>query len=303
MKAYENEDFETAIPLLREAVELTTDDPLRERLQIKCALALDAVNRHHEALELLHEVLRRNPESAAAWNDLGIICRHMEKYDEARAAFERAYKLKPDQADPLINLGSVCLVQGDPGNALQYLQLALEMLPGHQAVHANLALTYAVFGRLEEAEDSLRLAVLYGFDQAAVIEEKIAALKKVRDDMFVNLEKRRAETAGSSDKEALMTAGASSSDDGEDAYEAPPAAAEEMDLLVQLEIEMHSLAERRYGVESGMDHEELVRTVSRMNSLRIQIVLLRLGLGMDAVTDSDVVNGVNYMEDDTGSMG
>jgi hypothetical protein len=121
--------------------------------------------------------------------------------------------------------------------------------------------------------------------------------------MFVNLEKRRAETAGSSDKEALMTAGASSSDDGEDAYEAPPAAAEEMDLLVQLEIEMHSLAERRYGVESGMDHEELVRTVSRMNSLRIQIVLLRLGLGMDAVTDSDVVNGVNYMEDDTGSMG
>jgi Flp pilus assembly protein TadD len=132
-------------------------------------------------LETLKELLEHNPDSAAGWNNLGIVCRHIDRPDDARAAFERAYKLNPEQADSLVNLGAVCLAQGDPGNALQYLQLAVELLPGHPAVHANLALTYAVFGRLEEAEDSLRLAVLYGFEQAAGIEEKIAALKNVRD--------------------------------------------------------------------------------------------------------------------------
>ena len=111
-----------------------------------------------------------------SYYDLGIICQHIGKLDEARTAFERAYKLNPEQADPLVNLGAVCLRQSDPGNALQYLQLAVELLPGHPAVHANLALTYAVFGRLEEAEDALRLAILYGFENADVIEEKIAAI-------------------------------------------------------------------------------------------------------------------------------
>lgn len=302
VKAYENKDFETAIPLLREAAKLTEDASLRERLLIKCALALDAVNRHTEALELLYDILRSNPESAAAWNDLGIVCRHMEKYEEARAAFERAYKLNPDQADPLINLGSVCLRQGDPGNALQYLQLAVELLPGHPAVHANLALTYAVFGRLEEAEDSLRLAVLYGFDHAEAIDEKLAALKKVRNEMLDELEKKRAENP-SAMQEDLMMSGSSPADGGDDDFEEPPAAAGEMDLLVQLEKEMHALAERRYGAESSEEQEELVRIVVRMKALRTQIRLLRRALGMEEVGDSDFVNGVNYMNDDTGNRG
>jgi Flp pilus assembly protein TadD len=180
LEAYDNREFDQAIPLLREAADEAPGDHGRERLLLKCAMAQDELGRHAEALETLKEVLELNPDSAAGWNNLGIVCRHIDKLDEARAAFERAYTLNPGQADPLVNLGAVCLRQGDPGNALQYLQLAVDLLPGHPAVHANLALTYAVFGRLEEAEDALRLAVLYGFDQPGVIEEKLAALKSVR---------------------------------------------------------------------------------------------------------------------------
>lgn len=303
LRAYENKDFETAIPLLREAAESTGDSALRERLLIKCALALDTATRHTEALETLHEVLRSNPESSAAWNDLGIVCRHIERYDEARAAFERAYKLNPDQADPLINLGAVCLRQGDPGNALQYLQLALELLPGHPAVHANLALTYAVFGRLEEAEDSLRLAVLYGFDQAPTIEEKFLALKKVREDIFADIEKRNTVGQGATESENSGTADSFSDDPKDDEYTDPPAAAGEMDLLVQLEKEMHSLAERCYASESGAGKEERTRLAPRMDALRSQIRLLRRALGMEETADSDLVNGMNYMNDDPGCRG
>jgi tetratricopeptide (TPR) repeat protein len=129
-------------------------------------MAQDELGRHAEALETLKEVLELNPDSTAGGTISASSAGTSTNSTKPAAAFERAYKLNPAQADPLVNLGAVCLRQGDPGNALQYLQLAVELLPGHPAVHANLALTYAVFGRLEEAEDALRLAVLYGFDQA-----------------------------------------------------------------------------------------------------------------------------------------
>lgn len=208
IEAYEKKEYERALPLLREASDAASDDAGRERLLLRCAMAQDALGRYTDALETLKEVLGHNPDSAPGWNNLGIVCRHIDRMDEARAAFERAYKLNPEQADPLVNLGAVCLAQGDPGNALQYLQLAVELLPGHPAVHANLALTYAVFGRLEEAEDALRLAVLYGFDQAEAIEEKIAALKQVRERILAGEAKKE---GGDAD-----AAGDVAGDDGED---------------------------------------------------------------------------------------
>lgn len=206
LEAYDQKEYERALPLLREAADGAADDATRERLLMKCAMAQDALGRFTEALETLKELLAQNPDSAAGWNNLGLVCRHIDRPEEARAAFERAYKLNPNQADPLVNLGAVCLAQGDPGNALQYLQLAVELLPGHPAVHANLALTYAVFGRLEEAEDSLRLAVLYGFEQAEGIEDKIAALKKVRAQILAAAAKD-AEAPGEDDTSEDNTGG------------------------------------------------------------------------------------------------
>ncbi len=298
LAAYENKEFERAVPLLREAAEETADLAVRERLLIKCAMAQDECGRQAEALETIREVLELNPDSAAAWNNLGIICQHIGKLDEARTAFERAYKLNPEQADPLVNLGTVCLRQSDPGNALQYLQLAVELLPGHPAVHANLALTYAVFGRLEEAEDALRLAILYGFENADVIEEKIAAMKRVREEIIAQAQSRAsAENAAPGGSVSERNA-----DEEDEAGEAP-ASAGEMELLVQLENEMYALAERLYASEPAAGEEESTRVTARMAALRPQIRLLRRTLGMDEVTDSDTVMGINYMRDEEGNRG
>lgn len=314
LAAYEQKDYESAVPLLREAATVTDNPEQRERMLIRCAIALDGLARYAESLETIKEVLEFSPDSAAAWNNLGIVCQHIGKLDEARAAFERAYKLNPEQADPLVNLGAVCLRQSDPGNALQYLQLALELLPGHPAVHANLALTYAIFGRLEEAEDCLRLAVLYGFEEAPLIEEKISAMKNVRESILTQarLRDQAAETgsgaadgserpdaaddrAGTADRGAV-------SDDPDDSGEIEDeasASAGEMDLLVLLENEMYSLAERCFAEQPPTTESERVRLTARMSALRPQIRLLRRALGMDEVTDSDTVRGINYMHDDS----
>ncbi|MBR9976680.1 MAG: tetratricopeptide repeat protein [Bacteroidetes bacterium] len=183
LRAYEQREYEAAVRLLQQAAAESSSADVRERLLLKCALAQDELGKHTEALETLKTVLEQSPESAGAWNNLGLVCLHIGKYDEARAACERAYTLNPELPDALVNLGVVCLRLSDPLNALQYLTLALEHLPGHPAVHANLALTYAVFGRLEEAEDALRLAILYGYEHGDVIGQKLEALKAVREEI------------------------------------------------------------------------------------------------------------------------
>ncbi len=276
LQAYENKDFETAVRLLQQALPLVTDSAERERIRIRLASAYDELKRYPEALAVLKEALEENPDSAPAWNNIGVVCRRLGKLDDARNAYERAFKLDPENADHLINLGSTCLKLSDPGNALQYLKLAIELVPGHPVAHANLALTYAVFGRLEEAEDALRLAILYGFEQSEVIQKNIDALKKLRDDM-----KTSAPSESGADAEGT---------------EAPPASGE-IELLVQLEKDMFTLAESRYGEEKLPEEKRKERDM-RMIGLRKQIRSLRRKLGMEEVSESDVVGGVNYMRDD-----
>lgn len=277
LQAYENKDFDTAVRLLLQALPEVKEPADRERLRIRLASAYDELEKYPEALEMLKEALEENPNSAPAWNNIGIVCRRIGKLDDARVSYERAYQLDPENADYLINLGSTCLKLSDPGNALQYLQLAVELVPGHPLAHANLALTYAVFGRLEEAEDALRLAILYGFEQGEVIQKNIDALKKLREDMQSAPE-------------------ASTEPAAEQANEAPPASGE-IELLVQLEKDIFALAEKRYG-EEGLSHAERGEADDRIAALRKQIRTLRRKLGMDEISDSDVVGGVNYMRTD-----
>jgi hypothetical protein len=85
--------------------------------------------------------------------------------------------------------------------------------------------------------------------------------------------------------------------------EQPPASGGEAELLLRLEREMFALAEQRYGNDTRTEKEAGAADIDeRMRTLRQSIRALRRTLGMEEVTDSDVVAGVNYMrgEDETG---
>jgi Tfp pilus assembly protein PilF len=284
VQAYENKEYEKAVPLLEAVIPGASDPEQRQSLRIKLASALDELQRYPEALAALKDILEENPDSAAAWNNIGVVCRRIGKLDDARKAFEKAYRLDPENADHLIGLGAVCLQLSDPGNALQYLQLATELMPGHPAAHANLALTYAVFGRLEEAEDALRLATLYGFSQAEGIQQKINALKELRA-------KLAAEKQTTPDER----------DDLEAEETGTAEAAGETELLLQLEKEMFSLAEQRYADDAAPANLAVLK--ARMQDMRKSIRLIRRRLGLDEVSDSDVLMGVNYMRDEDEETG
>lgn len=274
MRAYEEKKYEETASRYVEALEMITDTGRREELLFRAAAALDALGRYAEALAALKEVLESNPESARTWNNVGIICMKLDRQDDAREAFETAYRLDNAKAAPLISLGSLALKRSDPGNALEYLQAAVDIEPGNPLVHANLALTLAVFGRLEEAEDALRLAVLYGFEQAEPITERIDALKLIRDAMR------------SHDAAAEATPGT------EDQISAS-SPRNDPDTLARLERDMYALAERRF-----VRRENDAGIMASMSSLRSVIRSVRRELGMPEVLESDTCAGVNYMEED-----
>lgn len=137
-----------------------------------------------QALELLEHALRLHPASPKAWNLVGAVCQQLGKLPEARAAHEQAYRSDPSNPEHLVNVASIALKQGDPETARQCLVLALEMEPRLVAAHVNLALTWAVFGRLEDAEGELRLAVLYGYDEPGPIQDRIDKLRSIREDII-----------------------------------------------------------------------------------------------------------------------
>jgi len=283
MRAYDERRFQDAEPLFAAALAETLAPTERAALLFRHASVLDALDRRLDALVALRELIEIDSDSAKAWNNIGIICRKLERLEEAQAAFETAYRLDPSHAAPLISLGSVCLKRGDPGHALEYLQAAVDLEPGNAIAHANLSLTLAVFGRLEEAEDTLRLAVLYGFEQAEPIQQRIDALKEIRSAM---LGKKEVPGDGSLNDDPPYD------DSNHDAESS--AQQHDIETLSRLEVEMHALAERQY-----LSGEDDPTNTAMMRQLRGVIRSLRREMGMSEVLESDVCAGVNYMLDDS----
>ncbi|MDH7516082.1 MAG: tetratricopeptide repeat protein [Bacteroidota bacterium] len=195
MEAYQRGDFESAAMLLEQAA---AECSAAEALVVlrRLADAYVEMGRYDRALDALRRALDLDAHAAAVWNDVGIVCRKMGKEGEAREAFERAHACDPDNADILVNLGAAALRLSDLSGAKKSLECALRIAPAHPIAHANLALTLALFGRIEEAEEELRLAVLYGFDGANPIQERIDGLREIRKIILQRRESPPPDTSG-----------------------------------------------------------------------------------------------------------
>jgi len=273
-------DFDQALAHFQFVSEHAATLPEKLTALIQQAHVHDEVGNFEAALKSLASALELDRNSAAVWNNIGVVCQKLQRLEEAKQAFENAYRLDPENPLILISLGSIALKQSDPGYAKQMLDLALEFDPTHPLAHANMALTLAVFGRLEEAEEELRLAVLHGFEGAAPIQERIEKLKHIRDEMHNETH----DFVGPTDEDESEQNGNHRSDATE--------------LLSVLERQLHAGMEalfHRTGSIKITDTEDDVG--KNLLSLKLHVATLRRSLGIPVVTDSDVVMGQNYMED------
>ncbi|WP_447957554.1 tetratricopeptide repeat protein [Vreelandella sp. EE7] len=126
-----------------------------------------------EAMERdLRQVIRAEPENAAALNALGYTLADAdlpERLNEARELIERAYQLEPDNPAILDSMGWVYFKMGEPANALDWLESAYAQMPD-QEVAAHLAEVLHALGRIDEAQTLVRRFQTRNGEHPAILE-------------------------------------------------------------------------------------------------------------------------------------
>ena len=158
------------------------DDGSLLQLQERVDAAI-ANNKPAEAIVILNEGLKQNPEWREGWWRLGNVLYQANKYAQARPAFERLTSLDSKVGTPWILLGLCEFEAGDYGLALQHLERgqalgfpsALDLM-GVARYHEALALI--VTGKYEQAQILLNfLAREQGAPQEVIVAEGVATLQ------------------------------------------------------------------------------------------------------------------------------
>lgn len=96
------------------------------------------------ALSVLDELWHSAGSFAEVHHQRGLVLHWLERYEQARAAYQRAVELNPCHFAALAGLGHICVEQDDFASALRYYRQAL-------AIHPRLAEIEQIVPQLEAA--------------------------------------------------------------------------------------------------------------------------------------------------------
>ncbi len=106
--------------------------------RIELAVRLERQGRGAEAVALLEQTARDNPESGAADLALGEMLVRLGQPARAEAALRRATARTPDSAEAHFQLGNALFLQDRPQAAADAFRAAIRIQPGHALAHYNL---------------------------------------------------------------------------------------------------------------------------------------------------------------------
>src|SRR5499427_444852 len=118
---------------------------------ILAALTWHQTKIYYNLETLWRDTLAKNPVAWMAHNNLGALLARQGKFTEAIEQYERALRLKPDEAEAYTNLGGVLARQGKLTEAVQNCERALQLEPDYAEAYYNLAVALAAQGKLPEA--------------------------------------------------------------------------------------------------------------------------------------------------------
>lgn len=118
-------------------------------------LALAALRRHDEAIEVLSRAMRQEPNAATPCLNLATVLREAGQLGHAERAIKRALTLEPSSAHAHHDLGLVLEAGGQWPQAQGAFTRALELEPSRVETHLGLARTLEQLGRSQDALDTL----------------------------------------------------------------------------------------------------------------------------------------------------
>jgi tetratricopeptide (TPR) repeat protein len=166
---FQNGDYEKAIVAYNKAIEL---DRSFGWPYTNLAHTYLKLGKYAEAILLYQKsasLLKNNEEKAAAWNSLGNIYRHLNEYENALNAYQKADELNPQNAgqhdhmelaslEPnsrsaqvWLELGNLFFKSGSYKEAADAYAQAVKIEPSSGWAHSNLAMSLVFQGKHEEA--------------------------------------------------------------------------------------------------------------------------------------------------------
>lgn len=102
-----------------------------------------------KARTALEEILREDPDNAAAMNKLGVICIRSGLQDQAREWFEAALSIDPEYAPSMVNIGSIYAETGEKGKAMQFYEAATAKDEDCYLAYYNISVLHKQAGNYE----------------------------------------------------------------------------------------------------------------------------------------------------------
>jgi tetratricopeptide (TPR) repeat protein len=123
----------------------------------------DAADYYYRALK---QVSFKN---AGLWNKMGIAFQQLNKFHNARQAYNKATRVDPDFAEAWNNLGTVYFMANKYGKSVSYYQRAIKLRGDTAAFHMNLGTSYYHLKKFDQAVEEYRTAL--GIDPKVAVQQ------------------------------------------------------------------------------------------------------------------------------------
>lgn len=136
---------------------LTREDPTDATALLFRAKVLRKQAMTAESEADLRRVLQLEPRFAEAHSELGVLCEHAARPQEAMERHQEAKRLSPADPRYLNNLGFAMVIRGRAKDAIPLLEEALRAEPGSARLRNNMGFAMASTGDFGRAAEQFRL--------------------------------------------------------------------------------------------------------------------------------------------------
>lgn len=155
-RAQGNEYFNEAVGIALEAQEYALGINSAAAGNPDIAVAMDNAER---AIGTARRAIQLDNSVALAFSVLGLAYRQTWRWDQARAAFEQAYALDPDDPGIAFNYGWFNSFAGDHARAIEVAQHSTALAPDSANAHRDLGIAFAYAGNERAASAALRQCI------------------------------------------------------------------------------------------------------------------------------------------------
>jgi tetratricopeptide (TPR) repeat protein len=146
------EDYETAIQLLNQAIELDRDEKL---FHFNLAHIHFTIGHFDAAIRENERVIELDSLSALTWFNLGMSYSRSGDFKKAEPSLRKALEINSSYADAFFELGKLYKAEGLLADAGEMYENCLKYQPQHKYAHYGLGQVYLKMGRREEARELL----------------------------------------------------------------------------------------------------------------------------------------------------